>query len=287
VSEANPLTLVQATLGEPLPALPPCDFIVHAASNASPKTHQANAVDTLTANFVGLRDLLAPSIAARGCRVLYFSSAEIYGSPCGQREAISETDYGRIDPLSPRAAYAVSKIAAEALAAAIAREKGLSITIARPFHSYGPGMRLNDGRIFADLVAAAIDGGELVIKGDGSPVRAYCYVTDATRGFLALLLDGSDGEAYNVGNPHQVFSIRELANLVMEIEPRCRLVMHGTPAQALSSTRDIFIPSISKLSALGWQPQVAAKDGFQRTIEHCRAAQRPDAHGVHGWGCLA
>lgn len=271
----NPLKFVEAVLGSDAALdIPASDFLIHAASNASPKFHQAAAIETLTTNFGGLAVALRHAAVNKNCKALFFSSAEVYGrSPNPDHPAIGESNYRPLDPLSARNAYAIGKLATESLAAAYCREQGSHIAIVRPFHCYGPGMKLDDGRVFADFVSAAATSSELVIHSDGSPIRAYCYIADATTAFLTVLLKGKPAEAYNVGNPTQCFSVRGLADVIQAIEPRCTIRFSDFERNldgAVTRSADSYIPDITKLSSLGWTPTVSAYDGFKRTIAYYR-----------------
>lgn len=275
VRKGNPLRFVEATVGfGPRIPLPATDFLIHAASNATRNTHQSAAIETLAANLGGLHNAMGSGVVRANSRVLFLSSAEVYGrGELRGRGAIREDDFAGLDAMQPRAAYAISKLATEMLAAAYCREQNACITIARPFHCYGPGMRLTDGRAFSDFVAAAAQSADLVIQGDGTPIRAYCYITDATAAFFTILLKGEPAQAYNVGNPSQVFSVRQLAGIVQNLQPRCgvRFATAGPAlARAAPDPRDSYVPDITKVRRLGWQPSVTAEDGLERTIRYYR-----------------
>jgi nucleoside-diphosphate-sugar epimerase len=176
-------------------------LIIHAASPASPKFYRPDPVGTMLPNVVGTLNLLNLARQARTERFLFFSSAEVYGLFRDPPAAIDETSYGSLDPNDNRSCYAESKRMGEALCSAYALQYGVAATIVRPFHTYGPGMKLNDGRVFADFIRDVVTGQEITLKGDGKDRRSFCYLSDATEAFLHILLHGRPGQAYNVGNP--------------------------------------------------------------------------------------
>jgi nucleoside-diphosphate-sugar epimerase len=142
--------------------------------------------------------------------------------------------------------------------------------IVRPFHTYGPGLSLDDGRVYADFVADIVNNRDIIMKSDGSARRAFCYLTDAVQGFLTILLKGENGQAYNLGNPQGEISILELAVKLVDLFPEkglkvLRQPIHDNP-DYIPSQISRNCPDISKLLALGWQPQTSIEEGFKRTI---------------------
>jgi len=141
--------------------------------------------------------------------------------------------------------------------------------IVRPFHTYGPGMLLDDGRVFADFVSNIVNKQNIVLNSDGSSRRAFCYLTDATIGFLTILLNGENGEAYNMGNPQEEYSILELAKILVNAYPEFKLevILNTiTNTDYLKSTITRNSPNIDKLKKLNWNPTVTVEEGFKRTI---------------------
>jgi len=246
------------------------DFIVHAASQASPKYYGPDPVGTMAANLLGSFHLLNRAREWGSEGFLFFSSGEVYGRvPPGQIPT-GEADYGYLEINDPRSCYAESKRAAETLAVSYARQFGVPVTIVRPFHTYGPGMALDDGRVFADFVRDVLDRRELVLHSDGEPVRAFCYLSDAVAGFFTVLLKGSPATAYNVGNPAGALSIRELAELLAGLGdgPRLAIKQGAAPgAGYLPSPIPVNVPDVARLRALGWQPLLLPKEGFARTLK--------------------
>jgi nucleoside-diphosphate-sugar epimerase len=147
----------------------------------------------------------------------------------------------------------------------------IPISIVRPFHTYGPGMDLTDGRVYADFVSDIIHNRDIVMKSDGLAKRAFCYLTDATLGFFKVLLEGKDREAYNIGNPDQEISILNLAEKLVKLFPEKKLqvVKYETVAAGyLKSNVNRNAPDIAKAKNLGWFPKVSIENGFKRTVEN-------------------
>jgi nucleoside-diphosphate-sugar epimerase len=263
------LSIKIADVSQPIDVDGPVDMIVHAASQASPRFYGVDPVGTALPNVVGTNNLLDLARKKQTSRFLYFSSSEVYGAFDGRREPIRETDFGALDPATLRVCYAESKRLGETLCIAYAAQHGVACVIARPFHTYGPGMRLDDGRVFADFVRDMVEGRDIVLNSDGSAERAFCYLADATRAFFTLLLKGESGRAYNVGNSRAVVSIRDLAKTLVEFYPERGLrARFAPPAEGYLASRVARLaPDTARLEALGWRPETSVADGFRRTIE--------------------
>ncbi|MFN3211274.1 MAG: NAD-dependent epimerase/dehydratase family protein, partial [Roseovarius sp.] len=261
------LSIERQDLGQALAYAGPADFIVHAASQASPKHYGGDPVGTALPNAIGTAHLLDLA-RAQACRgALFFSSAEVYGAATA--DPIHEAAFGPLDPTAIRSCYAESKRLGEALCVAHAHQHGVPAKIARPFHCYGPGMKLDDGRVFADFVAAAVQGRNIRLHGTGSARRAFCYISDATLAFFTILLRGQAGLAYNVGNPDAEISIRDLAKIVVGLSPTKGLSVEtdgGVADGYIKSGAASATPDVSRLTELGWAPGIGLKAGFERTI---------------------
>lgn len=232
----------------------PLDYIVHAASPAAPKVYVRDPLGSVDANVWGTRELLELARRARVKKFLFLSSCEVY-QPA--------------DPLSPRACYSEGKRMGETLCAAYHGQHGVPALTARLFHTYGPGMDLNDGRVFADFVADAVAKRPIRIRSDGLDRRPFCYLSDAVRALLLLLEKGEPGQAYDLANEAGELSVRELAELMVRLFPdRCPCVTVGEPPAGFVPSRvRRYSADMSKLKALGWSPAVAPDEGFRRTVE--------------------
>jgi UDP-glucuronate decarboxylase len=269
---APDLSVVQHDVSQPLPGdFPRTDFIIHSASQASPKYYGIDPVGTLLANSAGTMYLLEHAVKSQAEKFLFFSSGEVYGVPIDSNQLVGEQDYGYIDPMNVRSCYAESKRIGETMCAAWAQQHGLHTTVVRPFHTYGPGMALDDGRVFADFVADVVAKRNIILKSDGLALRPFCYIADATVGFLTVLLTGGKAEAYNVGNPEAEISIRDLATEVAGLFPERGIgTQFDVPTSNnayLKSPISRSCPSIEKIKSLGWSPIVSVKNGFHRTIQ--------------------
>lgn len=250
--------------------LPKIDIIIHSASQASPKYYGVDPVGTITPNIHGTSIILDYAIKSRVEKILYFSSAEVYGSPYDSLKPITENDYGYIDPLNIRSCYAESKRMAETLCISYGHQYGINVNIVRPFHTYGPNIDLDDGRVFADFVSDVVDGRDIILKSDGMAKRSLCYVSDSTLGFLKVLCEGKNLEAYNIANPLEEISIKQLAEMVSNLFPArsigVKMKVEVINNNYLKSQVDRCFPSIEKAKKLGWQPKVGLREGFTRTI---------------------
>lgn len=251
----------------PLPPMKQVDYIVHAAGAGSPRQYLADPIGTARSNVVGTLNLLELARLHRA-RLMFMSSGAVYGHG-DSGKPITESDFGALDPLDVSACYGEGKRMAETLCADYHRQHGVGTVIARISHTYGPGIALDDGRSFADFVADALAGRDIVLNSDGSGSRPFCYVGDATAAFLMLLLRGEGGNAYNVGLDHET-TILELARLIAQLSPTPDLkVMHQPPSadrQALFRSGGHF--DLSKMERLGWRPKVMPEEGFARTLRY-------------------
>jgi nucleoside-diphosphate-sugar epimerase len=229
---------------------------------------------THLANTLGTYNLLRLA-TERDCRAfLFVSSGDVYGALPGNLPVISEGTFGALDPMLVRSCYGEGKRAGENLCACWTHQYGLATKVARLSHTYGPGIALDDGRVFADFVACAIAGRDIVLTSDGTARRPFCYVTDAVVGLFTIMLLGGSGEAYNLANDEATISIAELARIVAECVPEA-----GIKAVFDASSRPAgYVPSplrgglvdTGKIRALGWRPSVSPSIGFSRMIASYR-----------------
>lgn len=269
---APDLSVVQHDISQPIPKdFPRADFIIHSASQASPKYYGIDPVGTLLANSAGTMYLLEHAVKSQADRFLFFSSGEVYGVPRDPDQLVGELDYGYLDPMNVRSCYGESKRIAETMCVAWAHQHGLHTSVVRPFHTYGPGMALDDGRVFADFVADVVAKRNIILKSDGLAKRPFCYIADATVGFLTVLLTGGKAEAYNVANPEAEISIRDLATLVAGLFPErgisTQFEVQVSSDSYLKSPISRSCPSICKMQELGWTPNIGLHEGFRRTIQ--------------------
>lgn len=268
------LSFIQQDVSSPITIAHNVDYIIHAASQASPKYYGTDPVGTLKANVLGTINLMEFALLNKIKSFLYFSSGEVYGEVEIDKIPIEEDSYGYIDPTNVRSCYAESKRMGENICVSYYHQFGVPAKIARPFHTYGPKMKLDDGRVYADFVANILNDQDISMQSDGSAIRAFCYLSDATIGFFKVLLEGSDGEAYNVGNSNEEHSILELAEILVKIYPEkglkvVRQLKKGDNSY-LKSPLKRNSPSINKITELNWKPSIDVAEGFKRTIQSYR-----------------
>lgn len=265
------LSLLVQDASSPLKLDGPADFIVHAASQASPKFYGKDPAGTILPNVVGTYNLLELARTRKSKAFLFFSSGEVYGTLRPEQIPIKEAECGHVDPMNVRSCYAEGKRAGETLCVSWAHQHGIPAKIVRPFHTYGPGMSLDDGRVYSDFVADVVAGRDIVMKSDGAAIRPYCYLADATIAFFMVLLKGETCQAYNVGNPKAEVSVLELAELLAHMFPekRLRVVKHigPRPPGYLQSPIPRNCPDIAKIQTLGWAPMLGLESGFRRTVQ--------------------
>jgi UDP-glucuronate decarboxylase len=264
------LTIVVQNVQDPYVGPVAVDFVIHAASQASPKFYSTDPVGTFAANVMGTWRMLETARDARSEGFLFFSSGEVYGQLEDPSVPVSETSFGYVDPVSIRSCYAEGKRGGETLCACWHSQFGIPAKIMRLSHTYGPRMDLSDGRVFADFVADVVAGRNIVMKSDGSARRPFCYLADAIEGIFTVLLLGNSGEAYNVGSDSEI-SILELAELLCRLFPerKCRVVRRER------SPDDAYLVSptpgghfdISKIKSMGWAPTTGLEEGFRRTVK--------------------
>ena len=259
----------------------PVDYVVHGASAASPATFAQEPVGSYIPNVIGTHHLLALA-AAKGARgFLYLSSGAAQGS--GLPETFDEDTFGTLDPMDPYAVYAESKRMGETMCAAWWRQHGLRTSTVRLGHTYGPGLRRDDSRAFAQFVYSALDGQDIVLYSSGADRRDFCYLTDSTVGILTCLLSGQPGTAYLLVNTDGSLTIRELAELVVRLAPvkGLRVVTDaGVPESYVAPPGPYAHPDTSRIRSLGWEPRVSPEEGFRRTMQaHRRAGDGPAPSG--------
>lgn len=264
------LTFLVQDITDPIQTSEFIHFIIHAASQASPKYFGVDPIGTINANVIGTTRALELAQKSADSRLLFFSSGEVYGEVTDSIVPTGETQFGYLDPMNVRSCYGESKRLGETICASWHKQNGVDVVVARPFHTYGPSMNLDDGRVYADFVADIVNRRNITLRSDGAARRAFCYLADATAGFFTVLLRGVSGVAYNVGNPSGEISISELADLVANLLPDRKV----TVVRSLQTSSDGYLrsnlsrnsPNISRIAELGWAPTTNLVDGFSRTI---------------------
>ena len=246
------------------------DFIVHAASQATPKTFLANPVGTLSPNVIGTDQLLKLAAEKHVECFLFFSTSGVHGHVSPDSFPIKEDCVGTLDFKDIASCYLESKRMGENMCQAWLHQHGVPAKIVRPATTYGPGLKLDDGRSFADFIANVVNFKDIEIYSDGKATRNFCYLADATVGFFTVMLKGKTGEAYHIATDHEI-SILDLANLLVQKvfpERNLKVVMKADPAKDyLRINYPRTAVDISKARALGWTLHFPVEAGFRRTVE--------------------
>ena len=244
----------------------PVDGVVHMASPASPKDYLEHPIETLDAGSIGTRRMLELAREKRA-RYLVTSTSECYGDPLVHPQV--ETYWGNVNPVGPRSCYDESKRFTEALTMAYHRKHGVRTNIARIFNTYGPRMKLNDGRVVPAFLDQALRGQPLTVFGDGSQTRSFCYVSDMVEGLCRLMLS-EERYPVNLGNPGEM-TILEFAERIRRMTGgQPEIVFQPLPEDDPKQRR----PDIAKARALlGWEPRVPLEEGLRLTVEYFRGLQ--------------
>jgi len=237
------------------------DYILHFASPASPIDYLQMPIQTLKVGSLGTHNLLGLA-KSKSARILVASTSEVYGDPLVSPQ--SEEYWGNVNPVGPRGVYDEAKRFQEAMTMAYHNFHGLETRIVRIFNTYGPRMRLNDGRALPTFIAQALRGEDLTVFGDGTQTRSFCYVSDQVEGIYRLLLSDY-ALPMNIGNPDEM-TINEIAReIIIATDSQSELVRHELPVDDPKQRR----PDIAKaIRLLAWQPTVSRHEGLQKTIDY-------------------
>lgn len=235
------------------------DFILNFACPASPIDYLKYPLETLDVGSYGMKNLLQLALES-GARILQASTSEVYGDPLVHPQ--TEDYWGHVNPIGPRSVYDESKRFAEALMAAYHRELGVETRMVRIFNTYGPRMRLDDGRVLPTFMKQALSGEPISIFGDGSQTRSFCYVDDLVEGIIRLL-HSDESDPVNIGNPDEV-TIGEFAEEVVRLTNSGSVISYHPLPQDDPKVRQ---PDITKArQTLGWSPQTSRSEGLAATL---------------------
>ena len=266
-------SIVEQDICESFAIQGPVDAVVNMASLASPKDYLEHPIETLDAGSLGTRNMLELALE-KGSRFLLTSTSECYGDPLVHPQ--EETYWGNVNPVGPRSCYDESKRFAEALTMAYHRTYGLPTNIARIFNTYGPRMKLDDGRVVPAFLDQALRGAPMTVFGDGSQTRSFCYVSDLVDGLCRLMLSG---ERYpvNLGNPCEM-TILDFARHIRNLTGSgSEIVFEPLPEDDPRQRR----PDIRKARAtLGWEPRVPLEEGLRLTVEYFQAIHAARGTGI-------
>ena len=241
----------------------PLDYLLHFASPASPIDYLKIPIQTLKVGSLGTHNCLGLAMA-KGARMLIASTSEVYGDP--EVHPQTEEYWGHVNPVGPRGVYDEAKRFQEAMTMAYHRYHGLETRIVRIFNTYGPRMRLNDGRALPAFMSQALEGRPITVFGDGSQTRSFCYVDDLVEGIWRLL-NSDEPEPTNIGNPAEM-TILEFARKVVELTGSASEISFRDLPEDDPKVRQ---PDITKArTILGWEPTVDLDTGLRRTLEYFR-----------------
>ncbi|HVP68157.1 MAG TPA: UDP-glucuronic acid decarboxylase family protein [Anaeromyxobacteraceae bacterium] len=258
--------LLEADICEPLAGRvsAPCEAVLDFASPASPVDYLRHPIETLRVGSVGVENSLRLAEGA-GATFLLASTSEVYGDPLEHPQ--KESYWGNVNPVGPRAVYDEAKRFAEAITSAYRRHRSVDVRIARLFNTYGPRMRLDDGRVVPSFVAQALRGEPLTVFGDGSQTRSFCYVDDTVEAIWRLL-GSTCTDPVNIGNPHEM-TILDFAKAVQRLSGTNLPIAHRPLPEDDPRVRR---PDIARArEVLGWEPKVPFDEGMRRTIEWFRS----------------
>ncbi|TRO67362.1 UDP-glucuronic acid decarboxylase family protein [Christiangramia sabulilitoris] len=245
------------------------DYILHFASPASPIDYLKIPIQTLKVGSVGTHHCLGLA-KEKNARILIASTSEVYGDP--QVHPQNEEYYGNVNAIGPRGVYDEAKRFQESITMAYHRFHGLETRIARIFNTYGPRMRLNDGRVIPAFIGQALRGEDLTVFGDGSQTRSFCFVDDQVEGIYRLLLsDYSD--PVNIGNPHEI-SILDFAREIIKLTGTDQKIVYKELPQDDPMQRQPDISRAKKI--LNWEPKVSRAEGMKITYDYFRGLSQDE-----------
>ncbi|HXI27429.1 MAG TPA: UDP-glucuronic acid decarboxylase family protein [Vicinamibacterales bacterium] len=245
----------------------PVDFVLHWASPASPIDYLELPIPTLKVGALGTHKALGLA-KAKGARFVIASTSEVYGDPLEHPQ--KETYWGNVNPVGPRGVYDEAKRFAEAMTMAYHRYHGVDTKIVRFFNTYGPRMRINDGRAVPAFMSQALRNEDVTVFGDGSQTRSFTYITDLVDGIIRLMLSDTN-EPVNIGNPVEM-TIKEIAETIIRMTgATSRIIYKPLPTDDPKQRR----PDITRArQILGWEPRVQLEEGLVKTIEYFRTKVR-------------
>ena len=265
------LVLVKHDLNEPLDLNLKVDYIIHAASNATPADFNADPVGTLMVNIMGTKMLLDYAKRIDCKRFLYVSSGEVYGVMPDSANSFLETDAGYVDSTSVRSCYPNGKRAAETLCVSYSHQHGVDTVIVRPSHVYGPTALQSDDRACSSFIRSGVDRQDIVLNSAGKNIRSYTYVADAVSALLSVLINGKKCEAYNISNSDSIVSIYEFAKIVSDYcDTQLHVAILNNNVLSTPITKQIL--NNGKIKDLGWNGSYSIAKGIALTIDILREA---------------
>jgi len=263
LQDHSDFSFIAQDITEPFTVEGAVDCVVNMASPASPKDYLEHPIETLDVGSLGTRRMLDLALV-KNARFLVTSTSECYGDPLVHPQV--ETYWGNVNPVGPRSCYDESKRFAEALTMAYHRKHGVRTNIARIFNTYGPRMKLNDGRVVPAFLDQALRDQPMTVFGSGAQTRSFCYVSDLVDGLYRLMLS-DERYPVNLGNPREM-TILEFAEHIRKMTgTKSEIIFHNLPEDDPKQRK----PDITKARMLlGWEPRVALEDGLRETVAYFR-----------------
>jgi dTDP-glucose 4,6-dehydratase len=260
LKDSENLVIIEHDITKPIYLAEKIDRIYHLASPASPVDYQKLPIQTLKVGALGTHNLLGMA-KNHNARILLASTSEVYGDP--EEHPQKETYWGHVNPVGPRGCYDESKRFAEAIVIAYRNFHNVDTRIIRIFNTFGPRMRLNDGRVVPAFLSQLLNEEDLTVFGDGSQTRSFCFVSDLVRGIIGVM-EAKDSDPINLGNPREI-TIKEFAEKIRKVtDCHCNITYKKLPIDDPKRRR----PDITRARTIvGWEPEVTLEEGLKRTWE--------------------
>jgi len=262
------VNVIERDINEPIKIDGNIDQIYHMASRASPVDYQLYPVETALTGSIGILNMIKLSIE-KNARLLFTSTSEVYGDP---KKVPQREDYwGNVNPIGVRSCYDESKRFSEALLMAYHRQFGVDIKIVRIFNSFGPGLRIDDGRVISNFINQALKNKNLTLYGDGTQTRSFCFVRDTVEGLHKMMNSESFIGPVNIGNPGEI-TMNKLAKIIIKlVKSKSKLVYKPLP----NDDPKRRVPDIElAMERLYWKPRIKFEDGINKTIEHYKMLRK-------------
>lgn len=259
-------SIIQQDVNHSINADISCDYIIHGASNTHPVAYVSDPIGTITANVMGMQNVLEFAVRQNSPRVMFLSSVEVYGENRGDIDKFDESYCGYIDCNTLRAGYPESKRLGEALCQAYIQAKNLDIVIPRLSRVYGPTMSPGDSKAIAQFIKKAVNKEDIILKSEGNQLYSYTYVADVVTAILYILLYGKRGEAYNVSGDNSAITLKNLAEILADIAGT--KVIFELPDETEKNGYSKATKAVlcnDKLRRLGWGSMFNIRTGLEQT----------------------
>ena len=274
ISKTPELNICLQDINDKLQLDGPVDYIIHTASITSSAQFVKEPVETILTMVQGCKNILKFAYEKRVCSFVYLSSLEVYGIPFEENQIslFSENNFGYLDPCKVRSSYPEAKRLAESLCISYFSQYNIPVKIVRLCQTFGPGVSYNDSRVFAEFARCAIEGKNIELHTKGETVRNYCYTMDAVSGILKILLEGMDGQPYNLANKNAVVSIKEMAEIAKELSEfpiEIKYIIDGCDRGYNPEMK--LVLTTEKAEDLGWKAETGMKAMMKRLIASMKA----------------